>query len=180
MVKTYRAAGKHHPVSLKGDGKNYTAIIKNVTFDPRRNTMTHVVFNAVKADQKVETTVPVRPKFAEGNEQSPAERAGLIVLHNTETVEVEALPKDLPDVLEFDAEELTAVGDQITVAKLVVPQGVTVKTDSTTVLATVFEPSALQAANDAAGGDAELEAPAESAEGEEEAAETASDKDKAE
>jgi len=36
-----------------------------------------------------------------------------------------------------------------------VPDGVSIKTEEATVLATVFEPSALAAANDAAGGDAE-------------------------
>ncbi len=156
MVKTFQAAGKHHPVHLDGEHK-YTALIKHVTFDPKRNTITHVVFNAVKANEKVETTVPVHPKYEEGNEVSPAERASLIVLHNTETVEVEALPKDLPDVLYFDGEKLVAVGDHATVADLIVPTGVIVKTDPATVLSTVFEPSALQAANDAAGGDADLD-----------------------
>ncbi len=177
MAKTYRTAGRHHPVSLEGDGHHYTAIIKHATFDPKKNNISHVVFNAVKADEKVETTVPVRPKYDEGNEQSPAERAGLIVLHNTESVEVEALPKNLPDVLEFDAEQLVAVGDHATVAQLVVPNGVTVKTDPSVTLATVFEPSALQAANDAAGGDAEEAAPAEeTAEGAAEAADATKDK----
>ncbi|HEY8998845.1 MAG TPA: 50S ribosomal protein L25 [Candidatus Saccharimonadales bacterium] len=156
MVKTFHAAGKHHPVHLDGDHK-YTALIKHVTFDPKRNTITHVVFNAVKANEKVETTVPVHPQYAEGNDISPAERASLIVLHNTESVEVEALPKDLPDELFFDGEKLVAVGDHATVADLTIPQGVVVKTDPTTVLSTVFEPSALQAANDAAGGDAEAD-----------------------
>lgn len=156
MLKTFHAAGKHHPVQLEGEHK-YTALIKHVTFDPKRNTITHVVFNAVKADEKVETTVPVHPKYDEGNDATPAERAGLIVLHNTESVEVEALPKFLPDELEFNAEKLVVVGDHVTVADLIVPEGVVVKTDGATVLATVFEPSALQAANDAVGGDADLD-----------------------
>jgi large subunit ribosomal protein L25 len=157
MMKTYLAAGKHHPVELEGDSHKYTALIKTITFDPKRNSITHVVFNAVKANEKVETTVPVKPKYNEGNDQTPAERASLIVLHNTESVEVEAIPKFLPDVLEFDAEKLVTVGDHVTVADLIVPNGVVVKTDPTTVLATVFEPSALQAANDAAGGDATVD-----------------------
>jgi large subunit ribosomal protein L25 len=97
----------------------------------------------------------VHVKYDEGNDASPAERGGLIVLHNAETVEVEALPKDLPDALYFNGEKLVEVGDHATVEDLQVPQGVTVKTEGTTTLATVFEPSALAAANDAAGGDAE-------------------------
>lgn len=157
MLKVYRAAGKHHPVSLKADGKNFTALIKKAEFDPRKNTLTHVVFGAVKANETVTAEVPVRIIFDEGNDATPAERAGLVVLHQLEAVEVEAKPNDLPDALNFNGEKLVEVGDQATVAELIVPEGVTVKTDPAHVLATVFEPAALEAANADAGGDAQPE-----------------------
>jgi len=155
MARMYKAAGKHHPVAVEADGKKYTALIKKVDLDPRKNTLTHVVFNAVKANQKVEAEIPVHVRYDEGNDASPAERAGLIVLHNLESVEVVAFPKDLPEAIEFDGEKLTAVGDNITVEDLIVPAGVEIKTDPSQQVASVFEPSALAAANDAAGGDAE-------------------------
>ena len=161
VARTYRKAGKHHPVVIDADGKKYTALIKKVDLDPKKNTLTHVVFNAVSANQKVEAEIPVRIKFAEGNESSPAERNGLIVLHNLDAVEVVAIPTKLPDVLEFDGEKLIEVGDVATVADLIVPAGVEVKTDASHQIASVFEPSALAAANDAAGGDAEEETAAE-------------------
>lgn len=151
----YVTAGKHHPVRVTADGKTYTAIIKSVTRDPRYNALTHVVFNAVKANEKVTTDVPVRAKLDEGNDATPAERAGLMVLHTVTTVEIEAPASKLPDVLEFDGEKLREVGDHATVADLIVPAGVVVKTDTAQTIASVFEPSAVAAANDAAGGDAE-------------------------
>lgn len=154
VLKAYKQAGKHHPVKLKAGDKNYTALIKFIDVDPKRHELVHVVFNAIKANEKVTTEIPVRIKLDEGNEVAPAERTGLVVLNQLENVEVEALAKDLPDVMEFDGEKLVEVGDHVTVADLIVPSGVTVKTDSAHPLATVFEPSALQAANDAAGGDA--------------------------
>ncbi len=160
VVTAYRTAGKHHPVSLKADGQHYTALIKSVDIDPKKNRIRHVVFNAIKANEKVTAEIPVHVQFAEGNDATPAERAGLVVLRQLESVEVEALPKDLPDFLSFDGEKLVAVGDHATVADLIAPSGVTIKTDPAHPLATVFEPSALQAANDAAGGDAEEAAPA--------------------
>lgn len=155
LAKAYQSAGRHAPVQLTAGGKKYTALIKKVTFDPIYNSMTHVIFNAVKANEKVEATIPVRPRFDEGNEATPAERTGLIVLANLESVEVKALPKNLPDALEYDAEKLVAVGDQVKVADLIVPEGVEVETPDDKTLATVFEPSALQAANEAAAGEAE-------------------------
>lgn len=161
LVKAYQKAGKHHPVTLTSGGKRYTALIKQADFDPKRHKLRHVVFNAVKANEKVTAEVPVHIAFDGENDASPAERAGLVVLHQLEEVEVEALARDLPDALYFDGEKLVAVGDNATVADLIVPAAVTVKTDPTHPLATVFEPSALQAANDAAGGDAEEDVPAE-------------------
>lgn len=166
VLKAYQQAGKHHPVNLSAGDHKYTVLIKHVDIDPRRHELRHVVFNAVKANEKVDAEIPVRIRYDEGNDSTPAERAGLVVLTQLDAVEVEALPRDLPDFLEFDGEKLVEVGNSLTVADLIVPANVTIKTDPGHPLATVFEPSALQAANDAAGGDAEEET-AEPAEGEE-------------
>ena len=157
IQKVFRKAGKNHPVQLKVGSKTYTTLIKDVTLHPKKQLITHVVFNAVNANETVTAEVPIHVKLAEDNDATPAERAGLIVLRNVEVVEVEAVPSSLPDNLQFDGEKLVEVGDHATVADLIVPKGVVVKTDETTTLATVFEPSALAAANDAAGGDAEPE-----------------------
>jgi large subunit ribosomal protein L25 len=156
LHKVYLSAGKHHPVELQTETTKFTALIKQVTFDPRYNTLTHVVFNAIKANEKVEAEIPVHAEYAEGNDASPAERAGLIVLAQLDAVEVKALPKNLPDQLTYDAEKLVEVGDQITVADLRAVEGVEIITEPEHVVATVFEPSALAAANDDAGGDAEV------------------------
>jgi len=155
-----RTAGRHHPVEITGLDKPFTVLIRNLTRDPKLNTVTHIVFNAVAANQKVEAEVPVKPRFAEGNDTHPAERAGLIVLAQLDEVEVKALPKDIPDEVYYDAEKLVAVGDHITVADLIVPTGVTIETEEGHTVATVFEPSALAAANEAAAGDSEEAAPA--------------------
>lgn len=171
VAKVWQQAGKHHPVEITADGKSYTALIKDAAFDPRKHLITHVVFNAVDKNQKVEAEIPVHPRYAEGNESSPAERAGLIVLAQLDAVEVRAIASKLPDFLEYDAEKLVEIGDHVTVADLIVPEGVEIETEAEHSVATVYEPSALAAANDAAGGDAEEAAPAEeAAEGEAEAA----------
>lgn len=171
LNKAYAQAGKHHPVKIKVGDKHYTALIKNVDVDPKKHLLRHVVFNAVKANEKVTTEVPVHLKFDEGNDTTPAERNGLIVLRNIDTVEIEATPSNLPDSLEVDGEKLVEIGDHLTVADIIVPEGVEVKEEPTQTLATVFEPSALQAANDAAGGTAEEET-AEEASGEGEQSES--------
>lgn len=157
LYRAYQQAGKHHPIELKTPDHNYTVLIKTAEFEPRKNQLTHLVFNAVDKNQKVEAEIPVHAQYAEGNDSSPAERAGLIVLSQLENVEVRAVASKLPDVLYYDAEKLVEIGDHVTVADLVVPEGVEFITESNHTIATVFEPSALAAANDAAGGDATVE-----------------------
>lgn len=152
IYRAYRQAGRHHIVSLKVGDKTYPAIIKDAQFEPRKHQLSHVVFGAVKADEKVVTEIPIRL-----SEDIPAEKASLIVINQLETIEVEALPKDLPEEFLVDASSLAAVGDKLTVADVQPPAGVTILTEPEHSIATVYEPSALQAANDALAGEAEAE-----------------------
>jgi ribosomal protein bL25 (Ctc-form) len=152
LYKAYIAAGKHQPVEVTAGDKKYTTIIKSVTFDPKYHALTHVVFGALKANEKVGATIPVHALYNEGNDSSPAERAGFIVLTQLDSVQVKALSKDLPDELTYDAEKLVNVGDQVTIGDLNKLEGVVVELEENHVIATVFEPGALAAANDEAGG----------------------------
>jgi large subunit ribosomal protein L25 len=178
MLKVWREAGKHHPVEVKTGDQTFVTLIKDAEFDPKKHLLTHMVFNAVNKNQKVEAEIPIRPIYDEGNESSPAERNGLIVLTQLEAVQVKAIPSSLPDVLEYSAEVLVEVGDHVTVGDLVVPEGVEIDAEDDQAVATVYEPSALAAANDAAGGDAEPgdEAAVEAEEGAEAESSDAADK----
>lgn len=155
LLKVWRQAGKHHPVEIKAGDLKYVALIKDATFDPKKHLLTHLVFNAVDRNQKVEAEIPIRPRYGEDNELSPAERSGLIVLAQLESVQVKAVPTSLPDFLEYDAEKLIEIGDHISVSDLTIPADVELITELEHAIATVYEPSALAAANDAAGGTAE-------------------------
>ena len=137
IAKTYEKAGKHHPVNLTIDGKKETAIIKDVHFDPVKHVIRHVVFQAIRQDETVETEVPV---VLVG--EIPAEKAGLMVITHLSHVAAEALPKDLPDELTVSTESLIEVNDKITVADLTIPSGVTVLTEPETLIASVEETKA--------------------------------------
>ena len=152
MTKAVRRAGRHHPIELTIGGQRRLAMIKATDFDPVKRTVRHVAFHVVKQNEEVETEVPVA---VSGAGETPAEKAGLVVLTGVDAVEVKALPGNLPDRLEAPGEKLAGIGDHITVADVVVPQGVTILSDPDLVVATVYEPGALQAANEAAGGEAQ-------------------------
>ncbi len=158
MVKAYKAAGKHHPVELTVGKKIYTALIKTAEFDPKKHLLVHVVFNAVDANQTVEAEIPIRITG-----EIPAEKTGLLLIEQLDTVEVEALPRDLPDEILVDGSGLAEIGDKITVADLIVPSGVKIMTEPEHPIAVIEETKAQiseeeEAAEEAA---AEVEAGAE-------------------
>lgn len=182
LLKVVKAAGKHTPVHLTGS-KRRIAMIKDVDIDPVRNAIQHVSFHAVRADQPVTTEVPI---LLTGMGESEAEKNGLIVLQTIDRVEVKALPMDLPEAIEVSVLALSEEGQKVTLAAATLPDGVEFvdhddghhhdedeETERQTILdqvvASVWEPAALQAANEAAAGDAEDEADVPAENGEEEA-----------
>lgn len=166
VLRVYRAAGKHAPVQLAGS-KRRIAMIKNVELNPiKSEIIRHISFHAVRTDEPVVAEIPIRLSDVGGSE---AERAGLVVLQSLEKIEVKALPMDLPEALEVSISGLVKEGDRVTVGDIVLPAGVeliehddgregTADDDVTVkdlVIASVYEPGALAAANEAAAGEAE-------------------------
>jgi large subunit ribosomal protein L25 len=164
MAKAVHKAGKHQPIELQIGSKKRLVMIKMVDVDPVKRSLRHVAFHVVKQNEEVETEVPL---VVTGAGETPAEKAGLVVLTGAEVIEVKALPGNLPDQLEVPGERLVAEGDRLTVADIKPPKDVTILSDEELVVASVYEPGALQAANEAAGGGAKAgdEANVESEEG---------------
>lgn len=186
LLKVVQQAGRHTPINLTGS-KRRIAMIKDVDLDPVKNTIRHISFHAVKADELVTTDVAIR-LIGEG--ESEAERAGLMILQSLDRIEIKALPMDLPEALELSTAHLKEEGERVTVADIVLPEGVeyverveqkALDDDSgddeeeqsvlDLVVASVWEPGALQAANEAAAGEAEDESEVESEQGSEVVAE---------
>lgn len=147
LSKVFAEAGKHHPVELKVGDKQHLALIKDADFEPVKHQLRHIVFQAIKQNETVEAEIPV--VFSE-DVDIPAERASLLVLKQLDHVQVKALPRDLPDQLVVDPSTLAEVGDNLTVADLKAPQGVTILTDETTQIAIVEMPKDQLAEADAA------------------------------
>ncbi|AHB41914.1 50S ribosomal protein L25 [Candidatus Saccharibacteria bacterium RAAC3_TM7_1] len=177
MEKLYRQAGTYTPVHITVAGKKRIAMIKEVDHDPVKGTIRHVSFHAVKASDPVVAEVPIQ---LDGEGESEAEKNGLIVLQTIDKIEVRALPMDLPDALHADIRGLKEPGEKLLLSDVTLPEKVELvehesghgdedeEQHSVTelVIASVWEPSALQAANEAAAGDAEDESEVESENGE--------------
>ena len=164
VVRVYAEAGKHTPVQLSGT-KHRIAMIKAAEFHPiKHGGIRHISFHAVRANEPVVAEVPIR---LAGEGESVAERNGLVVLQAIEKIEVKALPMELPEYLEVSIMDLANAGDRVTIGDILLPSGVEIvdnddgregtADDNVTVkdlvVASVYEPAALEAANEAAAGE---------------------------
>lgn len=136
LIKAYGEAGKHHPVNLKVAGKQHLALIKDIDVDPAKRRLRHVVFQAIRQNEETEAEIPV----VFSDVEIPAERKSLMVLKQLDTVQVKALPRDLPDQLIVDPSSLQEAGDTLTVADLKIPAGVTLLTAEDQQIASVEVP----------------------------------------
>ncbi len=71
---------------------------------------------------------------------APAAAAGGSLVHPVSMVRARALPADLPETIHYDLGSLATFDDTITVADLVVPEGVTIQADPADVIARVLAP----------------------------------------
>jgi large subunit ribosomal protein L25 len=155
IQRVVKVAGTHSPVELDIEGQKQTAIIKSIDMDYVNNRIAHISFQAVKADQIVTTEVPV---VIVDEDESEAQKAGLMVMQSVEELEIKAKPADLPERLEISAKDLKEHGDKLTVADIKLPAGVEFTEDEPELtIATVQDPAVLAAANEAADKAAEEE-----------------------
>jgi large subunit ribosomal protein L25 len=137
LEKLYAHAGGNQIVGLKiDDARQKNALIHDVQLDSRTGKLIHVDFYLVRMDEKLKTEVPLH--FT-GESTAVYQQEGTL-LRPLETVEVEALPGDLPESFEVDISILDDFDKSITVADLKVPAGVDVLTPAEEVIAKVEPP----------------------------------------
>lgn len=137
LVKAYSAAGMGQPVELNIGAKKLLTMIKDVHIDPAKNTIMHVAFHSVNANDPVTAEVPIH---IEGD--VPAEQQGNFIVRPNDSVEVRALPANLPEFMVVDASKLVEPGDHLTVADIVPIKDVEILSEPELTLATVEEPRA--------------------------------------
>lgn len=116
FIKTFKEAGETTVVDLVFNGSKESVLIKDIDFHPVTSQITHVGFYKVDLTQKITAEVPVEIVGEEENELIKNGQALVLTLHTT--VEVEALPTDLPHAFEVNVSGLAEIGDSITVSEL--------------------------------------------------------------
>ncbi|MDO4232188.1 MAG: 50S ribosomal protein L25/general stress protein Ctc [Lautropia sp.] len=138
-------------LDMEIDGKKQRVLLRNVQWHPYKQQVLHVDFQRVAANQKITVKVPLH--FANA-ENSPAVKLNKAVVNHVMTeLEVQVLPKDLPEFIAVDLSELS-MDHSIHLSSIKLPKGVTVQvapgTDPVLASATLVGASDADAGGDAA------------------------------
>jgi large subunit ribosomal protein L25 len=131
--KIYAKSGNTGLIDLVTGKDTRPVLTHNVQVHPVTDALLHVEFHQVDLKEKVHAKVPV---IYTG--QSPAVDLKLgALLITSDEVEIEALPTDLPENIAIDVSVLSEVGQELSVADLKMPKGVTLLTPVTITLAKI-------------------------------------------
>jgi large subunit ribosomal protein L25 len=112
-------------VTIDLDGKEHAALVRERQKDYVRNTFLHIDFQVVSLTEKIRAMVRI-----EVHGTSPAVKDfNAVLVNNITQVEVEALPRDLPEHFIVDVSKLANIGEAIHVRDLEVSNKVTVHAD---------------------------------------------------
>lgn len=114
-------------LEINDNGKTTSrmALIQEVQHHPVRRDVLHVDFHAVSMDEKLTASIPVEPV----GEASGVKNYGGLLEQSVRSLEIECLPKDLPEIINVDVSALN-IGDSIHVRDIVLPSGVTALGDA--------------------------------------------------
>ncbi len=134
FLAVFKDAGETGLVDVELGDKKTPVLIHNMQKNFRGKIL-HADFFQVNLKEKVKTMVPLE---VVGEPKAVLEKIG-ILMNIISEVEVEALPAELPEKIEVNVEHLANIDDQITVADLKIPEGVTVLTEGEQVVAKIAE-----------------------------------------
>jgi large subunit ribosomal protein L25 len=130
------------PVTLQftseaGKGEEKLTYLKNVQRHKVTDRPIHIDFYVPSAGHAMHIEVPVRTI----NEPKGIEKGGILE-HHYEFISVEALPKNIPEVIEIDVAELD-LGDHLQLKDLTLPEGVKALMDEEDIIVSVLAPKAV-------------------------------------
>jgi len=107
-------------INIRVGDVTQAAVLKDVQRHPAKNAVLHVDLQRVLENEKIRISIPLHFQGAAG---SPGVKAGGLVSHLRNEVEVSCLPKDLPEYINVDLSGL-GMNQMLYLADLQVPEGV--------------------------------------------------------
>ncbi len=142
-MKTFDEAMRQHKggnpiVNLAIEGGEYTALVRDVQYDPLTHRVIHLDFQHISLTEQVEVEVPLHLTGLPVGVKD----GGGILEHIVRTIEVRCLPTAIPPAIDADVSAL-GIGDSLHVRDLSVPD-VQILTDPDTTVATVVPPTVME------------------------------------
>jgi len=135
LTKALTLAGRNRPIQVrvKRERKSQLAFVREIQWDPLRGEILHVDFLQVDVTQRMRAEVPI-----ELVGDAPAlKEPRTSVVQNTFTIEVEALPSDIPERVEADLAMLTEVSSVIRAGEIALAPDASLISDADTVVARI-------------------------------------------
>jgi large subunit ribosomal protein L25 len=135
LERLVRRAGRTALVNLRveGEPEPRAVLVREVQRKPTTDQLLHVDFLQVSMEEPIRVVVPL---VAVGH--APVlDTVECVVVENLASVEVECLPRDIPQQITVDMSVLTSTESSIHVRDLTPPPGVTILTDPDVVLFSV-------------------------------------------
>jgi len=110
-----------HIVSLDVDGKSEDVIIKDIQRHPAKALIQHMDFFRVSKSTKLQVRAPLH--FINEEECIGVKLNGGLIAHSMTELEIQCLPKDLPEYLEVDMAEVD-LGQTVHISDIKLPKGV--------------------------------------------------------
>jgi len=112
-------------ITINVDGEKYNVLMRDRQRDVIFGDLLHVDFLVVSLTEKLRATIELKLV----GEAPVADNPEVVVTQVLNAIEIEALPQDLPEVIEVDISTLETVDDEITVADLDLGEKITILTD---------------------------------------------------
>ena len=108
-------------LELSTDGTKESVLLRDYQLEPVKGTILHVDFQRVNQNQKINVSVPFH--FINEDIAKGVKLDGGVISHIMTEVDIACLPKDLPQFIEVNLEDL-GLGESVHLSEIKAPDGV--------------------------------------------------------
>jgi large subunit ribosomal protein L25 len=127
LIRVLATAGGATPIhiTIQGEPGNHLAFAREIQWNPKRDDLLHVDLLAADISRPVTAQVPI----VLIGESAGARTVSGTVMHQLRTVEIQALPLEMPSEIELDISVMEEPDSVIRVSDLPIPENATLLSD---------------------------------------------------
>lgn len=127
LIRVLATAGGATPIhiTIQGEPGNHLAFAREIQWDPKRDDLLHVDLLAADVSRPVTAQVPI----VLIGESAGARTVSGTVMHQLRTIDIQALPLEMPSEIELDISVMEEPDSVIRVSDLLIPENATLLSD---------------------------------------------------